>query len=420
MPRLVIIGASLAGLRAAEAARRFGFTGEISLIGTETHLPYDRPPLSKEFLATTVPAELPPTLPGAEALRAELDIDLRLGCTATGLDTRNRLVRLDGGADGGGGRHGVNRTSGELAYDVILIATGARARSLPGTDQLTGVHTLRTVDDARQIRAALDAGARTVVVGAGFIGSEVASSARKRGAPVTVIEALPVPLAAAVGPEMGSACAQLHERNGVHLHCGTGVSAIEGNGRVERVRLSDGTVLPADLVVVGIGAVPNTGWLANSGVELAGGVLCDEYLAASAPGVYAAGDVARWANPLFDGEPMRLEHWTTAVEQAIAAARNIVAELAGDGASRTPFATVPYFWSDWYDSRIQFVGLAAAEEIQVVVGGDQSEGGLLAIYRKGDRLIGALGLNKAKLITMCRRLIGNRASWNEAVLALAA
>ncbi|HEX4224719.1 MAG TPA: FAD-dependent oxidoreductase [Pseudonocardiaceae bacterium] len=416
MARLVIVGAALAGLRAAEAARRFGFADEITLVGAEPHLPYDRPPLSTQFLTANPPAQRPPTLRGIENL-AGLDVDPRLGCAATALDPVHRLVRVDNGG-----------TDIDLAYDALLIATGSRARSLPGTEQLAGVHTLRTWEDARQIRAALDAGARTIVVGAGFIGSEVAASASRHGVPVTVLEALPVPLAGAIGPALGKVCAELHERNGVAVRCGVGVAAIEGDhGQVRRVRLAgaspgqgagnggNGIVLPADLVVVGIGAVPNTGWLATSGLDLAGGVMCDEYLAASAPGVYAAGDVARFANPVFGGERMRLEHWTTAVEQGVAAARNAVAELNGE--PRIPFRTVPYFWSDLYDSRIEFVGLPSAEEIQVVVGG---EGGLLAVYRRGDRLIGAFGVNSGKWITVCRGLIGAGAGWNEGLHALTA
>ena len=177
-------------------------------------------------------------------------------------------------------------------------------------------------------------------------------------------------------------------------------------------------MLPANLVVVGIGAVPNTGWLATSGLDLSGGVVTDQYLATSKPGVYAAGDVVRFANPVFDGARMRLEHWTTAVEQADAAARNAVAYL--HGAPMSPFGTVPYLWSDLYGSRIEFAGLSAAQEIQVVVGGGQSEGGLLAIYRAGERLTGAFGVDKPKLIALCRELIGQQASWNEALHALAA
>jgi NADPH-dependent 2,4-dienoyl-CoA reductase/sulfur reductase-like enzyme len=407
MARLVIVGAGVVGLRAAEAARRCGFTGEISLIGAETHLPYDRPPLSKQFLTANPPSAAPPTLHGAEDL-GTLGVHLRLGAIATALDAQQKLVRLD-----------IGGTDIDLAYDALLIATGSRARSLPGTEQLSGVHTLRTVDDARLIRAALDAGARTIVVGAGFIGSEVAASAQRRGAPVTVLEALPVPLAAAIGPELGKVCVDLHERNGVRVRCGVGVASIEGDyGQVQRVRLADGTVLPADLVVVGIGAVPNTGWLATSGLDLSGGVVCDEYLAASVPGVFAAGDVARFANPAFGGEQMRLEHWTTSVEQAMAAAANAAAYL--DNRPMSPFSTVPYFWSDVYEHRVQFVGVPDAEYIQVGVGGEQSEGGLLAVYRRGGRLVGAFGVNKAKLITLCRRMIGQGASWNEALHALAA
>lgn len=295
--RLVVVGASLAGLRAVEAARKAGFPGEITLVGGEEHLPYDRPPLSKAFLDD--PDAEPPVYRTDTYLRDDLGVRLRLGAPATAVDSDRRVVQV-GGA--------------EVPYTWLVIATGAQARTLPGTEGLAGVHALRTLDDAVAIRAALDAGARTVVVGAGFIGSEVASGARKRGLPATIVEALPTPLIRAVGEEMGAACASLHEANGTDLRCGVGVESIEGDGAVERVRLSDGTVLPADLVVVGIGADPATGWLAGSGIEIDNGVVCDAGLAASKPGVFAAGDVARWHNPLFD-RSMRLEHWTSAAEQ---------------------------------------------------------------------------------------------------------
>ncbi|WP_326830119.1 FAD-dependent oxidoreductase [Streptosporangium sp. NBC_01810] len=384
---LVVVGASLAGLRAVEAARRSGFDGRITLIGAEPHLPYDRPPLSKTFLDGE---DLPP-FRGEEVLREELGVELALGAAATALDIGARTVRA-------GER--------EFGYDALVIATGAGARALPRTGGLRGVHTLRTRDDALAVRRALDAGARTVVVGAGFIGSEVASAARKRGLDVTIVEALPTPLVRAVGETMGGACAALHARGGTELRCGVGVSAVEGDGRVERVRLSDGTVLAADLVVAGIGAVPATGWLAGSGLTLDDGVVCDETLFTGAPGVYAAGDVARWHNPLF-GRHMRLEHWTSAAEQGAVAARNAL-----DPADAKPYSTVPYFWSDWYGARIQFVGVPVTDEVRVV-DGDLAGERFVALYRAGDRLVGALTLNGQPQVMKYRGLIMRGASWAE-------
>ena len=251
------------------------------------HAPYDRPPLSKAVLTADGPTESP-TLRSDDSLRAELGVDLRLGAPATALHPDDRVVVA--GDD-------------EIRYDALVIATGASARTLPGTDALAGVHTLRTVEDARAVRAALDAGARTVVVGAGFIGSEVASAARARGLPVTVVEALDVPLSRSVGLDAGSVCADLHRAAGTDLRLGARVDGVlEEGGRVCGVRLESGEVLPADLVVAGLGAAPSTGWLAGSGVRLHerdGGVVCDATLATGVPDVFAAGDVAHWPNPLF-------------------------------------------------------------------------------------------------------------------------
>jgi NADPH-dependent 2,4-dienoyl-CoA reductase/sulfur reductase-like enzyme len=392
-PHLVVVGASLAGLRAVESARRAGFTGAITLVGGEEHLPYDRPPLSKEFL-TSDELPPPPTLRERTILRDELNVELRLGVAATGLDTAERAVWL--GKD-------------PLPYTALVLATGAMPRTLPGSEHLAGVHTLRNLDDARRIRAALDAGARTVVVGAGFIGSEIASSARQRGSTVTVVEAMPTPLARPVGEQMGIVLASLHERNGTTLRCGVGVETIEGSDHVEAVRLADGTRIEADLVVVGVGVAPATDWLVSSGLELANGVECDKTLQTSAPGVYAAGDLASWPNPVFDTR-MRLEHWTIAAEQGGVAGRHAV-----DPAAATAYATVPYFWSDWYGKRIQFVGIAAAaDEIQVVAGDIDGET-FLTLYRRGDRLIGALGLEQRSQVMKYRVMIGKGATWTEAL-----
>lgn len=385
----VVVGASLAGLRAVESARKSGYTGRLILVGAEEHLPYDRPPLSKTFLD---PGDEPamPHHRTEDELRA-LDVELRLGVPATALDTAGREIIL--GDDEW------------LRYERLVIATGARARQLPGK-QLDGMHTLRTVEDARSIRRALDAGCRTVVVGGGFIGSEVASAARKRDVDVTILEAAPLPLVRAVGEQMAAPCADLHASNGTELRCGVSVTGLEGEDRVEGVALSDGSVLPADLVVVGIGADPVTDWLTDSGLQVDDGVVCDETLRADTE-VYAAGDVARWPNPLF-GRTMRLEHWTSAAEQGAAAARNALAP-----AEATPYGTVPYFWSDWYTDKLQMVGITAADEVTVI--GDLDGTRWLALYRHEDLLVGALALNMPGKIMKYRAMIGRRTAWQDAL-----
>ncbi|SDF41716.1 Reductase C-terminal [Lentzea fradiae] len=388
MQHLVVVGASLAGLRAAGAARALKFPGRVTLVGDEEHLPYDRPPLSKAYLEAPDGPRVP-QLPGADRLTSDLDVDLVLGAPATGLDPRARVLAV-------GDR--------EIPFDALVIATGVRPRALPGADGLAGVHTLRTLDDAVAIRRKLDAGARTVVIGAGFIGSEVASSARSRGLPVTVVESLPTPLVRAVGTTAGAALAGLHARNGTDLRCGVSVEEVLGDDHVTGVRLSDGTVLDADLVVVGIGAEPATAWLSGSGLTLDNGVVCDATLAA-APGVHAAGDVARWHNPAFD-RLMRLEHWTSAAEQGAHAVRNAL-----DPAAATPYRHVPYFWSDWYGSRIQFAGVPHGEP--EIVDGGWDEPSFAALYRDGDRLAGVVTLDKRADVMKYRALITRGGSWSD-------
>lgn len=394
--RLVVVGGSLSGLRAVEAARKAGFGGSITLIGGERHLPYDRPPLSKEFLDETAPGveALVPFFRSDDVFAGELNVELLLGAPATGLDVSRRVVLIG---------------DQEVGYDALVIATGSQLRTLPGSEHLEGVHGLRTLDDSLAIRAALAAGARTVVIGAGFIGSEVASSAQKRGVHVTVVEAQPTPLVRATGTQMGAAIAKLHERNGTRLLCGAGVQAVEGVGQVERVVLSDGTVLEADLVVVGIGVSPYTDWLEGSGLTLDDGIVCDETLWTGVPGVYAAGDVANWLNPTF-GVRQRMENWTAAAEQGGAAARNAL-----DPENAKPYATVPYFWSDWYGSRIQFVGVPDADEVRVVDGDPDADDRWTALYRRGDRLVGALTLNGQTVVMKYRRMIGQTSSWDDAL-----
>jgi NADPH-dependent 2,4-dienoyl-CoA reductase/sulfur reductase-like enzyme len=389
---LIVVGASLAGLRAVEAARKSGYRGPITLIGDEPHAPYDRPPLSKAFLAAD--ESLDPTFRSVPQL-AEAGVDLRLGQPASAVDTENKRVAVG---------------DEWLDYSGLIIATGASARRLPDLPSLAGIHHLRTRDDAAAIRSALLSSENVVVVGAGFIGSEVASSARALGRRVTIVEAADTPLVRAVGPELGASLSRLHEANGTQLRCGASIVKVGGADRVEFVELADGTVLPADVLVVGIGSVPNTGWLDGSGLQLADGVVCDEYLHAGAEGVYAAGDVARWPNPAFpELASMRLEHWTSAAEQGAHAVRNWLAPDRG-----TPFRTVPYFWSDWYGDRIQFVGATAIEEVRFVEGGP-GDAAFLALCRSGHRLTGALAVNRPAAIMKYRGLIAKDASWDEAL-----
>ncbi|WP_213576031.1 FAD-dependent oxidoreductase [Rhodococcus sp. USK13] len=387
---VVVVGASLAGLRAVTTARENGYTGHITLVGEESHLPYDRPPLSKEYLADG-PLTTAHHLPDADTLADDLDVDVRTGTRATG-------IALD--------EHVLTLLEGEIQYDAALIATGVRARTLPGSDHLEGVHTLRSLDDAASVRAGLDAGARTVVIGAGFIGAEVASAARRRGLPATILEMQNAPLVRAVGSTAGTALAALHSRNGADLRCGVTVEALLGDRRVEAVRLGDGTEIAADLVVVGIGADPATEWLTSSGLGLDNGVVCDSTLHAGHD-VWAAGDVAQWTNRLFDRR-MRLEHWTNAGEQAAHAMVNLL-----DPPRATEYHHVPYFWSDWYGQRIQFAGLPIGEP--VVVSGHWGGDAFVALYRECDRLIGALALNRRGDIMKYRALLARGADWNAAL-----
>ena len=388
-----IVGASLAGYWAAETLRRDGFEGRISLIGDEPHAPYDRPPLSKKFLAGDLEDDRLP-LTTAEKL-ADLGLEMRLGCRATGLDVATRTLEVDGVAE---------------PYDGLLIATGARCRNLPGTAGLPGVHTLRTRDDAEAIRDALANGARrVVVVGAGFIGAEVASTAIGRGAEVTMVEALEAPFGRVLGVEMGAVMADVHRRHGVDLRTGVGVDEVLGDDRLAGVRLADGATLEADLLVVGIGVVPNTDWLEGSGLTLDDGVVCDETCLA-APDVVAAGDVARWANPRY-GEVMRVEHWDNAVQQGVHAARRL---LQSDEEA-TPYAPVPWFWTDQYDRKVQLAGRPHTDDEVRVVAGSTAEHRFAAFYGRDGRFTAALGMNRPRQVMQSKGLLDAGASWDEAL-----
>jgi NADPH-dependent 2,4-dienoyl-CoA reductase/sulfur reductase-like enzyme len=396
---VVIVGASLAGLRAAETLRADGFDGRVTLVGAEAHLPYDRPPLSKRLLA----GELEPD---RIQLRKEheytdLNLELRLGVRATALDLHERRLTLDDGST--------------LTYEGLIIATGAAPRRLARQPELHGLFVLRTLDDSLRLREALRATPqRVLVVGAGFIGAEVAATARGLGLEVTMVEALPVPLVRALGMRMGMACAALHRNHGVDVRLGMGVAGIDGDGsgRVTSVRLADGSVVEADVVVIGIGVAPTTDWLASSGLEIRDGVVCDATLAPGPPGVFAAGDLVRWPHDLFGGE-MRLEHWTNAAEQGAAAARNLLATSAGG--TGTPYASVPFFWSDQYDARIQFLGHASDSDDVEVVDGSVEEGRFVALYGAAGRLRAVLGVSLPRLVMPYRRLLAGAVTWEDAL-----
>jgi NADPH-dependent 2,4-dienoyl-CoA reductase/sulfur reductase-like enzyme len=364
-------------------------------VGEEPHLPYDRPPLTKQFLAGDWPEEKLRLRAAADP--EALGIDWRLGRPATGLALADRRVVLDGGE--------------ELDFDGLVIATGARPRTLPGLSDTPGVVVVRTVDDARTLRDIFDRRpARVVVVGAGFLGAEVAATARSRGLDVTMIEAAPAPLARVLDPEAGLAVAELHRQHGVDVRLGVGVSALDGS----TVVLADGSAIPAPVVVVAVGVTPNTGWLAGSGLTLDDGVLCDETCLA-APGVVAAGDVCRWPHRRFGGRNLRVEQWDNAVEQGAYVAHRLLAEAADQPVE--PFEPVPWFWSDQYDRKIQLAGVPGPER-EVVHGSIQAQR-YVQLYADGDRLVGVLAWNRPRHAVRGRQLIAEGATVDEARAALA-
>jgi NADPH-dependent 2,4-dienoyl-CoA reductase/sulfur reductase-like enzyme len=388
----VVVGASLAGLRAAEALRRGGFRGRLVLIGAEPHPPYDRPPLSKQVLAGTWEPEKAELLDraGLEAL----GVEARLGVRATGLDAAARRVTLEDG--------------GRLDADGVVIATGSAPRR-PFAEE--GVLVLRTLEDCRRLRDALvsrEGTARLAVIGAGFIGSEVAATCSALADRVTVIEALPVPLAAALGETVGAALGALHWRNGVHLRTGVAVAAVRPGPPAE-IELTDGSVVEADVVVAGIGVVPEVGWLEGSGLALGNGVDCDGALF-GADGVVAAGDVSRFP---YRGHPARIEHWQMAADMGAAAAASL---LAGRAAAPR-FRPVPYFWSDQYKEKIQMLGRPGQGDEVVVVDGDL-DGRFVALYRQGAQLTAAVALTRPRQLMAFRPLLEREAGIDEA-LALA-
>ncbi len=412
LERVVIVGASLAGLRAAETLRQRAFDGDVVVVGAETHRPYDRPPLSKKLLsgewdADRIHLRQPDSFD-------DLDVRWELGVAAERLDLAARsLVLADGRS---------------LDFDGMIIATGAAPKHIGDHGPYQHVHVLRSLDDALAVRARLAVGGQhVVVIGAGFIGLEVAATAVQLGNEVVVLEGGPAPLIRGLGAEMGAVIGAMHTVRGVDLRCGVAVEGFTDDGVLTRPMDDPGAdreLVPADLVVVGVGVTPATGWLENSGIELRDGVVCDEYLRvrldpAGSVGnaidtLFAAGDVVRWPNVLL-GHEMRVEHWTNAAEQGAHAATNLVAAAAGE--PLVPYAPVPFFWSDQFEHRIQFLGHAMPGDEVRVVAGSIEEGKFLALYGGDGRLHGALGVNAPRWVMPTRRLLMEATPWEEALVA---
>ncbi|WP_264044642.1 NAD(P)/FAD-dependent oxidoreductase [Mycobacterium paraffinicum] len=360
---IVIVGGGLAAARTAEQLRRSEYTGRVTIISDEVHVPYDRPPLSKEVLRKEVDdVALKP-----REWYDENDITLRLGAAATGLDTAAQTVTL---ADGS-----------VIGYDELVIATGLVPRRIPTLPDLAGIRVLRTFDESMALREHASACRRAVVIGAGFIGCEVAASLRSLGVDVVLVEPQPTPLASVLGEPIGELVARLHRAEGVDVRLGVGVAEVRGDERVDTVVLTDGTELVADLVVIGIGSRPATGWLEGSGVEVDNGVLCDEAGRTSAPNVWALGDVASWRDAT--GHQARVEHWSNVADQT----RVVVPAMLGQEVSSA--VVVPYFWSDQYDVKIQCLGEPEATDTVHLVEDDGRK--FLAYYERDGVLVGVVG-----------------------------
>ncbi|HEX2284121.1 MAG TPA: FAD/NAD(P)-binding oxidoreductase [Mycobacterium sp.] len=360
---IVIVGGGLGAARTAEQLRRSEYTGPITIVSDEDHLPYDRPPLSKEVLRSETDDV---TLKPAEFYE-ENDITVLLGKAARSLDTAAQTITLSDGT--------------ELGYDELVIATGLVPKRIPSFPDLDGIHVLRSFDESLALRKQAASARTAVVVGAGFIGCEVAASLRGLDVDVVLVEPQPAPLASVLGEQIGSLVARLHRAEGVDVRCGVGVAEVRGAEKVEKVVLSDGTELDTDLVVVGIGSQPATGWLEGSGIDLDNGVVCDAVGRTSAPHVWAIGDVASWRNTV--GHQVRVEHWSNVADQA----RALVPAMLGQDAPAA--VTVPYFWSDQYDVKIQCLGEPEATDTVHIVEDDGRK--FLAFYERDGVVAGVVG-----------------------------
>jgi 3-phenylpropionate/trans-cinnamate dioxygenase ferredoxin reductase component len=380
----VIVGAGLAGAKAAEALREHGFDGRIVLVGSEPEFPYERPPLSKSYLRGESPREKAYALP--DDYYAEHDIDLRMSTTVERIDVAAKEAVL---------------TSGDrIGYDRVLIATGAEPRrlSIPGSE-LDGVHYLRDFADSDAIAARLERGGHVVVIGAGWIGSEVAASARQKGLAVTIVERADVPLEAVLGPEVGELYAQVHREQGVELLTGASLEAFEGDGHVERVKLDHGRTVDTDFVVVGIGVVPRTGLAEAAGIAVDNGIAVDEHLETSASGIFAAGDVANAFHPFYRHH-LRVEHWANALNQPAVAARSMLGEEAS-------YDRLPYFFSDQYDVGMEYTGYATSWD-QVVFRGDTDAREFIAFWLEDGRVVAGMNVNVWDVTDPIQELIRSR------------
>jgi 3-phenylpropionate/trans-cinnamate dioxygenase ferredoxin reductase subunit len=378
---IVIVGGGLAATRTAEQLRRSEYRGPVTIVSDENHLPYDRPPLSKEVLrAETDDVTLKPA-----EFYAENDITVLLGNGAESVDVAAKTLTL---ADGSA-----------LPYDELIIATGLVPKRISSFPDLEGIHVLRSFDESLALRKEAGSARRAVVIGAGFIGCEVAASLRGMGVHVVLVEPQPTPLASVLGEQIGELVSRLHRAEGVDVRCGVGVSDVTGTDRVEKVVLGDGTELDADLVVVGIGSHPATGWLDGSGIEVDNGVVCDTHGRTSAPHVWAIGDVASWRHTL--GHQVRVEHWSNVADQA----RALVPAMMGQDAPAT--ITVPYFWSDQYDVKIQCLGDPEADDIVHVVEDDGRK--FLAFYERDGVVAGVVGAGMPGKVMKVRSKIANGA-----------
>ncbi|MEW2154881.1 FAD-dependent oxidoreductase [Streptomyces sp. NPDC007189] len=388
MDRIVVVGGSVAAVNAVDGLRHAGHEGNIMLVSAEDLLPYDRPPLSKEALREG--HEHHSLLIKEPGWYDDNAVEVCLGAAAVGLDAADKMLFLEGGR--------------EVSYDGLVVATGCRTRPLELLDGVPDVHEVRSLADSLTLHEQLRPGRHLVVIGAGFIGLEVAATARQMGLDVSVVEIAPVPLTRVLGSELGHWFQDHHVGHGVNLHCGTGIDRVEVTPGGNRVHLADGTVLAADLIVAGVGVQPETGWLEGSGIELANGVVCDEALRTTAPDVVAAGDLVRWPNRLF-GEMMRVEQWLNAVEQGTHAARTLLGE-------NEPFAPVPYFWSDQFEAKVKFVGhVDGRDQVKITQADDKS---LVALFGRADRLRGALCINAPRQLALSKRDILNGVSWADA------
>ncbi|MET8830707.1 FAD-dependent oxidoreductase [Streptomyces sp. NPDC004610] len=401
---VTIVGASLGGMSLAQELRRLGFAGRVTLIGAEqTRAHYDRTQLSKDLLTGRAAPES--LYLATEDEIAGLTLDLRAGRRATALRTGDggTTVTVDDGSS--------------LAADVVVIATGSAARRPPFPSALRGVHSLRSLQDGLALRAALADARRVVVLGAGFIGCEVAAAARELGREVTVVDVQPVPMHGVLGPVIGDHFTRLHQAHGTTFALGTGVDGLVGDGRagdggrVRGVRLADGRVLDADLVVIGFGGVPETGWLEGSGIAVDNGVLCDDAGRTSVPGVFALGDAACWHSPRH-GCPVRSEHWNHVGLQATVVAENIVAgALTSESAAVARLDELPSFWTDQFGTRMQLVGAPAPEDSVHILAGTPGESGLVAVYTRDGRATAAVAVDAPRALVRHRAHVAANAPW---------